>query len=81
MTAGEIIFFSMTQLLYYEKSPSEKKGSGLGIYRMIYASSRIAGPVAGSFIYQTFGGKILWFLCFLLSISCLFPSFYLFEHD
>lgn len=75
-TLGEILFFSIAQLICYEKSPAKKKGLGLGTYRMIYAASRVVGPAAGGMAYQQFSGQGLWLICFLLGIACFIPSFY-----
>ncbi len=61
-TIGEIIFFSMAQLVCYQSTPAEKRGRGLGVYRMIYAASRITGPAVGGFLLMR-GGVILWIVC------------------
>src|SRR3990167_105124 len=56
-TVGEILFFSVAQFICYQKSTKENKGKSLGIYRTIYASSRVAAPAGGSFIYQQYGSR------------------------
>lgn len=76
-TGGEIIFFSIAQLICYEKSAENKKGLGLGTYRMVYAGSRIVGPTVGSLIYQQFNSQSLWLICFLIGVLCFMPSLYL----
>lgn len=81
LTVGEILFFSIAQLICYEKSPEKKKGSGLGSYRMIYAASRVTGPAVGSLIYQQVSGQGLWVVCFLLGIVCFIPSLYFRKFD
>lgn len=73
-TIGEILFFSISQLVCYENV--RRKGESLGIYRMIFAASRIVGPAAGSFIYQKFGGIILWYTCGFLGVLCFVPAIY-----
>lgn len=70
-TLGEMIFFSVSQLICYQYGGEKKKGQSLGLYRMIYASSRMIAPAGGSFIYQRFGGRMLWYLCGLIGITCL----------
>lgn len=80
-TLGEILFFSIAQLICYEKSPEKKKGTGLGSYRMIYAASRVTGPAAGSLVYQQISGQGLWMTCFLLGLACFIPSFYFRKFD
>jgi len=76
-TFGEMIFFSVAQYICYHNAGEKKKGQGLGIYRMVFASSRIAGPTLGTVIYQKFGGNMVWYLCGILGILCLgFCNFY-----
>lgn len=65
---GEILFFPISQFLYYEGS--KNKGHSLGMYRMVYAVSRVAGPTLGGVIYQQLGGHILWYVCGILGFVC-----------
>lgn len=74
-TIGEILVFSLTQLICYEKVHPHHKGHILGIYRMVLASSRMIGPVIGAFIYQYWGGQILWSLCFLIGTFICIPLY------
>ena len=74
MTLGEILFFSFSQLVCYENVNEEIKGSGLGLYRMTFAASRIVGPLLGGIVFQKFGGNILWYLCALFGFICLIPA-------
>ncbi len=75
-TFGEIIFFSMAQLICYQNSPAQKKGRGLGMYRMVYAMSRIVGPSAGGLIYLKLGGDMVWALCAMIGLLCFFTCNY-----
>lgn len=77
LSIGEILFFSIAQLICYEKSPPNKKGQSLGTFRMVFAFSRIVGPIIGGLIYQKMGGPMLWYFCFLLGLSCFFPAIFL----
>jgi MFS family permease len=77
MTIGEILFFSISQFICYEKSANNKKGQNLGIYRMVFACSRIAGPCVGAFIYQQFGSPQLWSFCFGLGLILALAGFFL----
>lgn len=79
MTVGEILFFSVTQLICYDRS--SKKGHAIGIYRMVYAVSRMVAPIMGGLIYQKFGGAVVWGVCFVLGLTCLIPSLYLKRFD
>lgn len=69
-TIGEMIFFSMAQLICYQKS-NRKKGQSMGLYRMIYASSRVIGPIIGVTVYSQLGGNSVWFLCGMIGIVCM----------
>ncbi len=70
-TIGEIIFFCMAQFLCYQSALPNKKGHGLGLFRIVYASSRMIGPVAGGYIYQINNGLTLWYLSGALGLLCL----------
>lgn len=77
-TFGEIIFFSMVQLLCYECGFENKKGSSLGIYRVVYASTRVLGPAAGGCIYSQFGGNMLWIISGIFGAACLLCCYLLY---
>jgi MFS family permease len=77
-TTGEIIFFSMVQLVCYQGGKKNKKGRSLGMYRTTYALSRVVGPTAGGFIYLHFSGNVLWYLCGVAGCLC-FAGCYLFK--
>lgn len=70
-STGEMIFFSMVQLFCYQASNHENKGSGLGTYRMIYASSRFAGPAIGGAIYHYLGSNVLWSASGIIGVTFL----------
>jgi MFS family permease len=69
-TIGEMIFFSLSHLICYQNGAEKKKGSSLGIYRMIYASSRVVGPTLGGLIYQQWSGDALWYICGFIGLAC-----------
>lgn len=70
-TIGEMLFFSVAQLVCYERGEEKKKGHSLGLYRTVYASSRIIGPAIGCVIFQQLGGNILWYVCGLFGVVSL----------
>jgi len=80
-TAGEIIFFCMAQLVCYQKGHQKKKGHSLGLYRMVYASSRVIGPAAGGFIYPRFGANLIWYLSGFIGLLCLVFCNYFKKYD
>jgi predicted MFS family arabinose efflux permease len=75
-TFGEIIFFCMAQFIYYQRAPRKRKGHGLGIYRMVYASSRVIGPAIGGLIYHHFGSNMIWYLSGIIGLLCLISCNY-----
>ncbi|MBX3708979.1 MAG: MFS transporter [Gammaproteobacteria bacterium] len=75
-TLGEILFFSVAQLICYENAPTNKKGFVLGIYKMIYATSRAIGPAVGSYIFQQYGSTSLWHVCGMIGVLCLLITLY-----
>ncbi len=75
-TLGEIIFFSVAQLVCYQNSSTAKKGHSLGLFRMIFASSRVMGPLLGGYVYYHFGGQMLWYVSGWIGVGCLLGCFY-----
>jgi predicted MFS family arabinose efflux permease len=80
-TIGEMLFFSMAQLVCYQKGGEKKKGHSLGMFRMIFAMSTFVGPTAGSFIYQHLGGNFVWLLCGVIGVTCLTACSYYRKYD
>lgn len=70
-TIGEILFFPVAQLICYQAGNESNKGKMMGIYRVVYAASRVAAPLGGGYIYQRMGGKILWLICGIIGTFCL----------
>ena len=79
-SAGEMLFFSLVQLFCYERGEETKKGSSLGKYRMVYASSRFVGPIAGGYIYNALGGNMLWYISSIIGITFLVLCIYYREY-
>lgn len=79
-TAGEMLFFSASQLVCYEGGTENTRGNSLGYYRMIYASSRFVGPILGGFIYYHLGGNVVWYLSGIIGILCFLACNYYKEY-
>lgn len=73
-TVGEIIFFAVAQLICYQYG-SQKRGMSLGLYRTIYALSRIVGPSIGGLIYQAWNGEMVWFISGIIGLACLMTGY------
>lgn len=71
---GEIIFFSMAQLICYESAPEHKKGTYMGLYRLIYSISRIIGPIMGGALFY-YANTLVWIVA---SAAALLSAFVLF---
>ena len=69
-TAGELLFFSIAQLICYQSGKEEQKGYLLGLYRGIYAVSRLIAPILGSLMYTFRDGDVLWCFCGVFGILC-----------
>jgi MFS family permease len=74
-TIGEILFFCMAQMLCY-KNTKKKKGHRLGMFRTIYALSRVFGPALGCGIYYHYNGSLVWDMCMGIGVLCLLGSLY-----
>lgn len=80
-TIGEMIFFSMAQLVIYQHSSEHKKGQSLGLFQTTLALSVIIGPVLGGYVYDNYGGQLLWYCCGIIGVFWLIVSLYYKEHD
>lgn len=75
-TFGEMIFFAPAQFVCYQNAQATHRGRRIGLYRTVYAASRVFGPVIGGFIYQQFSGDTLWYGCGVLGALALLICFY-----
>ncbi|WP_454782822.1 MFS transporter [Legionella sp. WA2022007384] len=75
-TTGEMLFISTAQLICYENSDNKRKGQGLGLFQSTFAISNVVGPWLGSFIYQYFGGNILWYCSTIIGVFCFLLCWY-----
>ncbi|WP_298623789.1 MFS transporter [uncultured Legionella sp.] len=75
-TTGEMLFISTAQLLCYEQSSNQKKGQSLGLFQATFAVSNVMGPALGGFIYQGWGGDLLWYCSMLIGTMCFLLCWY-----
>ncbi|AWN73113.1 MFS transporter [Legionella anisa] len=75
-TTGEMLFISTAQLICYENSSNKRKGQSLGLFQSTFAVSNVVGPWLGSFIYQYWGGNILWYCSTVIGICCFLLCWY-----
>jgi len=70
-TLGEILFFSMAQVICYEIGRPGSKGNSIGMFRMVYAGSRIVGPFAGGLLYTNISINSVWYISLLIGLFSL----------
>lgn len=70
-TFGEMLFFSLAQLVCYNYAEKSEKGNVLGVFQTVYALSIVAGPVLGGVIYHHYGSTLLWYLSGTIGVCCL----------
>jgi predicted MFS family arabinose efflux permease len=73
-TLGEMILFPTSSARVAELAPDERRGEYMGYYSMAFGLSFTAGPWLGSFVYERWGGRALWWLCLpagLVSVALL----------
>jgi len=75
-TIGEMLFFSIAQLVCYQSSDEKKRGQSLGLFRMIFALSIFVGPATGGFIYHHLGANFVWDVCGIIGVACLMACHY-----
>lgn len=78
-TMGEMLFFSLAQYICYHSGSQQDRGKNLGIYRTVYACSRVLGPVGGGVVFSYLGGHLLWLVCGMIGVltllaCCYYPS-------
>lgn len=67
-TLGEIMGTSVAPAIIADLSPVELRGLYQGIFGSAWGLAYFLGPLAGGWIYERFGGDILWGLCLALGI-------------
>jgi MFS family permease len=80
-TFGEILFFSVVQVLMYEQAPQHAKGKAMGVYQMLWAFASMVGPAAGSWLYEFDNGKLVWYLCGFLGLLCLLAFIWVYNRQ
>lgn len=80
-TMGEMIFFSMAQLVVYQHSSHRYKGQGIGLFQTFLALGMIVGPSLGGYIYDRLGSHTLWYCCGLTGIVWLLVALHYKKYD
>ena len=61
-TVGEMVFFATAQLVCFEQGAPHKKGHSYGLFKTVYATSIVVGPLLGSVIYHHLGRHAPWYV-------------------
>jgi len=66
-TFGEMITFPTSSTFAAEISPPNRRGEYMGYYQMTFSLALTLGPWLGTLVYDTFGGRQVWFVAFIVS--------------
>ena len=67
-TLGEMIFTVINELAIYQSCKIGRKGQALGVFRLVYALSMIAGPSLSGYLYYQFGSNAVWYISFFIGL-------------
>ena len=60
-TMGEMLVFPMTAATIAGRARDYNRGVYMGIYTLTFSMSFVIGPVVGSWVYDTWGPRTLWY--------------------
>ena len=67
-TFGEMILFPASSSFAAEISPPNRRGEYMGYFQMSFSLAFTLGPWLGTLVYDSMGGKAVWFAAFFVSI-------------
>lgn len=67
-TFGEMILFPASSAFAAEISPPNRRGEYMGYFQMSFSLAFTLGPWLGTLVYDSYGGKEVWFAAFFVSI-------------
>lgn len=62
-TVGEMLVFPIVSSAIADRAPEESRGSYMGMLNLSFAAAFVVGPLAGTWVYETFGPETLWYTC------------------
>jgi MFS family permease len=62
-TVGEMLAFPIASAVVADLAKEESLGRYMGVFNLTFASSYVAAPLIGTWVYQTWGPKALWYGC------------------
>lgn len=66
-TFGEMILFPASSAFAAEISPPNRRGEYMGYFQMSFSLALTLGPWLGTLVYDTYGGREVWFAAFIFS--------------
>ncbi|MDH4196849.1 MAG: MFS transporter [Candidatus Aminicenantes bacterium] len=67
-TFGEILSMPLMAALIAGRARPETQGRYMGMFSFSYSLSLIVAPVAGTAVYERFGGDVVWYGCFGVTV-------------
>jgi predicted MFS family arabinose efflux permease len=68
-TAGEMISFPLASSAVAERAGRRHLGSYMGLYNFAFSSAFVAAPLAGTWVLQHFGSRVLWLGCGAVGVA------------
>lgn len=62
-TVGEMLVFPIVSSAIADRAPEASRGSYMGMLNLSFAAGFVAGPLAGTWIYERLGPETLWYAC------------------
>jgi MFS family permease len=66
-TFGEMILFPASSTFVAEISPPNRRGEYMGYFQMSFGLAFTLGPWLGTLVYDSYGGREVWFAAFVVS--------------
>jgi predicted MFS family arabinose efflux permease len=58
---GEMFSLPMMNAIVAGRASAEKRGRYMGVYTMAFAVAFVVAPAAGTYVFERFGGAVLWY--------------------
>lgn len=62
-TVGEMLVFPIVSSAIADRAPEASRGSYMGMLNLSFAAAFVAGPLAGTWVYENLGPETLWYAC------------------
>lgn len=62
-TVGEMLSFPIASAVVADRAKEDSLGRYMGVFNLTFATSYVAAPLIGTWVYQSWGPKALWYGC------------------